>query len=138
MPATACLLAVYATTLIPPWNDSSDAIVMIFPSPRPSIWRPQAWLSRNAASRLTSSTCRQSRYSSSTAGLRRAHRDRPADAAAGAGDQRGTALQREQPVHANTSLAPGARVRWAAVLIGSLASSLTRTPRWRSAPAFAG
>src|SRR4029077_18356348 len=32
-PATACLLAVYPGTRIPPWNESIEAMLMIFPLP---------------------------------------------------------------------------------------------------------
>ena len=57
---------------MPPWNESSEAMLMIFPpSPRSIIWRPAARQRRNALDRLTAITSSQNASLCSAAGWRR-------------------------------------------------------------------
>ena len=59
-PATACLLAVYPGTRIPPWNDSIEATLMIFPLPWATKRLAAACDRWKTASRLIASTSSQS------------------------------------------------------------------------------
>jgi len=70
-PATADFDAVYAGTVMPPWNESNDAMFTILPEPCSIILRPAAWESRNTLVRFTSITVCQSSSVNSTAGARR-------------------------------------------------------------------
>ena len=69
--ATPPLAAAYAGTVMPPWNDSSEATLIIFPPPCASMWRPANWQNRNTAVRLISMTSAQSFSENSAAGARR-------------------------------------------------------------------
>ena len=66
MPATPCLLAVYDTTRMPPWNESRLAMLTILPCPRSTIGRPRCWERKNSPVRLTSSTWFQASSVTST------------------------------------------------------------------------
>ncbi len=70
-PATACLLAVYAGTVIPPLKASNDAMLMILPDPRATMSRPKCWQRMKVASRLVRRTTSQSAREYSTAACRR-------------------------------------------------------------------
>src|SRR6266498_4153699 len=70
-PATACLLAAYAATLMPPWNVRTDATLMILPRPRSHIGAPKSRHSRKSALNDTANTERQSGCSIARAGPRR-------------------------------------------------------------------
>src|ERR1017187_3677411 len=56
---------------MPPWKESSEAMLTIFPRPRGSMCAPAARESRNTAVRLISITASQSSSECSTAGARR-------------------------------------------------------------------
>jgi len=60
-PATPLLLAVYDGTLIPPWNESMDAIFIIFP-PVPCLMNclAAAWQKKNTVFKLIAITSSQS------------------------------------------------------------------------------
>src|SRR4051812_13528100 len=69
-PATADLDAVYAGTVIPPWNERRDAMLTILPEPCSIIPLPAARQSLNTLDRLTLMTVSQSSSEYSAAGDR--------------------------------------------------------------------
>ncbi len=71
MPATPLLAAVYDGTMIPPWNESIEAMLMILPPPCGTMTCAAACDRKKAAFRLIARTSSQSVSLNSIAGARR-------------------------------------------------------------------